>query len=123
MFRKLKIVAWLGVGMVVIGLPLSFYSSSLMVDGDLYSNNGYQIAYYLAMAGVVLMALGGIITRPRFFWPVSILVGIAYIASLYGWLGDTDAGFTSMAMVLIPGLGCILLGIFVRRFTANRNKA
>jgi peptidoglycan/LPS O-acetylase OafA/YrhL len=123
MFKKLRIFAWLGLGLVVIGLPISFYSSVLLANDGLYSNSGYRIAYTLAMVGVILMALGGIIARPRLLWLVSIITGIAYIASLYGWLGNNDADFTGITMVLIPGLVCIILGLLMRRLPGKRGKA
>jgi len=114
--------AWLGVGLVLVGLPISFYSSVLLTNNELYSNNGYWIAYILAIIGVIMMVLGGIITRPRLLWLVSIVIGVAYIASLYGWLGNNDADFTGVTMVLIPGLVCIILGLLIRRLSGKRNK-
>lgn len=123
MFKKLRILAWLGVGLVLLGLPISFYSSVLLTNNGLYSNNGYQIAHILAIIGVIMMALGGIITRPRLLWLVSIITGIAYIASLYGWLGNNDADFTSVTMVLIPGLVCIILGVLIRRLSSTGKRA
>jgi len=121
--KRLRIIAWLGVGLVVLGLPLSFYSSVLMTRGDLDSTNGYWIAYMLAIFGVVLLVVGGIITRPRFLWIAAIIAGIAYIASLYGWLGDNEAGLTGVIMVILPGLIYILLGLLIRRFSRKRKKA
>lgn len=123
MSKKLRISAWLGIALVAIGLPFSFYSSSLLNNGSLYSNNGFQIAYILAMVGVIMMFLGGIFTRPRLLWLVSIIIGIAYIASLYGWVVNGDAGFMDMIMVLLPGLICIILGLFLHRLSAKRKKA
>ena len=120
--RRLRTIAWLGVGMVVLGLPLSFYSSVLLTNEELGSTNGYWIAYILAIFGVVLLVVGGIITRPRFLWIAAIIAGIAYIASLYGWLGNNDAGFMGVVMVTLPGLAYIILGLLIRRFSRKRKK-
>jgi len=120
--KRLRTIAWLGVGMVVLGLPLSFYSSVLMTREELGSNNGYWIAYMLAIFGVVLLVIGGIITRPRFLWLAAIVAGIAYIVSLYGWLGNNDAGITGVIMVTLPGLVYIILGLLIRRFSRKRKK-
>ena len=120
--RRLKILAWVGVGVIALGLPLSFYSSVLATRGDLGSYNGYWIAYTISILGVVLMVMGGVITRPRFYWLAAIIIGIAYIASLYGWLGNNSAGFTGMIMVILPGLAAILVGLFVYRLSGRRKK-
>ena len=113
----------MGVGLVATGLPFAFYSSSLLTNDELYSNNGYRIAYILSIIGVIMMSLGGVITRPRFLWQVSIITGIVYIASLYGWLLNGDADFMGVVMVLLPGLVCIILGLMLRRIPGKRKKA
>ena len=117
--KRLRKLTWLGVGLMVLALSLALYSSIAALDYFTL----YQMAYYLSIFGVVLMAFAGFISRPRFFWLVAIVVGIAYIASLYGWLGDNDAGFTGVIMVLIPGLVSIMLGVLINRTSGRRKKA
>lgn len=106
----------MGAGLLVLGIALSFYSSIAALD---YTTL-YQVAYYLAIIGVIMMGLTGFIARPRLFWLVSIVLGIAYIASFYGWLGNNNAGFTGVIMVLVPGFASIILGVLISRTSGKR---
>ena len=104
-------------GLVALASALALYSSI----NESESLN-YNIAWILAIFGTILVAIAGFISRPRFFWLVAIVIGIAYIASLYGWLGDNMAGLIGFVMVLMPGAVCIILGILIKR-TSGGGKA
>ena len=115
--KKLRNFTWLGVGLVALASALALYSS---INGSESLN--YNIAWILAIFGTILVAIAGFISRPRFFWLVAIVIGIAYIASLYGWLGDNSAGFIGLIMVTMPGIVCIILGVLIKRTSGNKKK-
>lgn len=108
----------MGLGLMVLSLPFSFYSSIADVD----YNTLYQTAYYIAILGAIIMAGAGIIARPRWLWVAAIIAGVAYMASLYGWLMDNDAGFSGVSMVLVPGFVAVLFGLVLRRFIVKPQK-
>jgi hypothetical protein len=105
----LKIGAWFGLVLIALGLPLSFSSSSTWINtGQLGSGIGYWLSWLLAVAGVLLIIIGGIITRPRFLWIGAILVGSIYIASFYGWIAKESEPI--LFLILLPGIVCIVGG-------------
>ena len=115
--KKIRTFAWLGVGLVASGSALAFYSSISGAD----SMTGYYMAWILSIFGTIALILAGIISRPRFFWLAAIMIGIFYIASLYGWMGNNTAGFIGVVMVTMPGTVCIITGTLIKRI-ASRSK-
>jgi len=116
--KKIKTFAWLGVGLMVLASALALYSSINAAEPE-----SYYMAWILSVVGTVMLVLTGFISRPRFFWLAAIIIGIAYIASLYGWLTDNTAGFMGLVMVTLPGVLCIIIGVLIKRTSASkRNK-
>lgn len=83
----LKIISWLGVGLVIPALLCSFSASynDLIYPGMTSSGVGYFVAMCFGAVAVILSLVCGLISRPRFFWIGCIIIGIIYIASFYGW--------------------------------------
>jgi len=114
----LKFLAWIGLLIILPGLLLSYSSSWVMVSrpGQLGSGVGYFAATCIGAFGTLLALIGGFISRPRYFWIGAIVVGIAYIASFYGYAFDFEAKFILGLFVgLLPGLACIATGIVMRK--------
>jgi hypothetical protein len=109
----LKIVAWLGLVPIVLGLPLSFSNSFTWTStGQLGVGLGYWLAWILAWAGTPLVIIGGIITRPRLLWMAAILVGFTYIASFHGWIAKEFEPF--LLLILLPGIFCVVGGGIIK---------
>ena len=113
--KKIRTFAWLGVGLVALASALALYNSISGAD----SMTGYYMAWILSIFGTIALVLAGFVSRPRLFWLAAVITGIAYIASLYGWLGDNDAGFIGVVMVTMPGTICIVSGIVIRRLSGK----
>jgi len=118
----LQIIAWLGA--LIIGLAVSMVYSAGGFDVDMYGM-GLLIATMVCFLGVFLLLLGGLTSRGRFLWIITLLVAIAYLAVLprvwmphqkieqnVGWLDWQDCVFSAF-----PGVICFIGGIIMRRLT------
>jgi len=80
--KVLKVIAWAGVGFIALGLPLAFSSSSTMATtGQLGSGVGCWLAWVLGIFGTLLVLIAGFISKPRYLWIGSIVIGLVYISS------------------------------------------
>ncbi len=113
----LKILAWFGLVLIVLGLLLSYSSSWTWIStGQLGSGVGYVVTAGVGVIGTLLALIGGVITRPKYFWIGAIVVGVAYIASFYGYVVDFETKFIlGLFVMLLPGLVCIAAGIVIRK--------
>ena len=126
MMKILKVVAWVGAGIMALGTPLAFScSESLMSIGP----RGAGVAWWgftwiLGGIGTLLLLVGGFISKPRFLPLGAIVIGLVYISSFYGLLlysleNGTILGFIP---VLLPGLACIIGGIVMWRLSRMPSK-
>jgi len=113
----LTIIAWLGLLIIVPGLLLSYSSSWTWIStGQLGSGVGYVVTAGVGAIGTLLALIGGFIARPKYFWIGAIVVGVAYIASFYGYVVDFETKFIlGLFVMLLPGLACIAAGIVIRK--------
>jgi len=117
--KVLKVIAWAGVGFIALGLPLAFSSSSTMATtGQLGSGVGCWLAWVLGIFGTLLVLIAGFISKPRYLWIGSIVIGLVYISSFYGiipWWVETNKLVAGIGINLSPGLACIIGGIVMQR--------
>jgi len=115
----LKFLTWIGLLIVLAGLVFSYSSSWVMVSrGQLGSSVGYVITALIGAVGTLLALIGGFIARPKYFWIGSLVVGIAYIASFYGYFFgytvELNAWFVpGLLLMLLPGLACVVAGVVI----------
>lgn len=111
----LTIIAWLGLLIIMPGLLLSYSSFWTWVStGQLGSGVGYVVAAGVSVIGTLLALIGRFIARPKYFWIGLIVVGVAYVASFYGYVVDFEAKFIpGLFMMLLPGVVCIAAGIVI----------
>ena len=121
---RLKIAAWVAVGIILLGTPLAFsYSKSLISIGP----RGVGVAWWgftwiLGGIGTVILLVTGFISKPRFLAVGAVVVGLIYISSFYGLIlhslqNDTIPGSIP---VLLPGLACIIGGIVMQRLSRGQ---
>ncbi|MFC1865371.1 hypothetical protein ACFLYB_01490 [Chloroflexota bacterium] len=120
------IIAWIGIGIVTFGAMISFWTSWVMVM-DSYRIGvdwGHTFGLLFGVLGLVFMLIGGLISKPRYFWLASIIVGSFYIISFFdiyqglsSRLHDNqiDLLLIELAISVLPGLVAILEGIWLRR--------
>jgi len=124
--KVLKVLAWVGVGFIALGLPLSFSSSITWTStGQLGSGVGYWLAWVLGIFGTILMLAGGFVAKPRYLWIGAIVIGLAYISSFYAgipWWAETNKRLAGLATMLSPGVACIIGGIIIQRLSSKSSE-
>jgi hypothetical protein len=80
-----KTVAWIGLLVVITGSIMSFSTSWTMTFSSVQIGVdwGHAIATIFGIAGLVLMLIGGIISRPKYFWIAAIIAGLFYTVSFF----------------------------------------
>ena len=75
---------------------------------------------------MILTLIGGLISRPRFFWIACLIMGGVYILSFYGfflvmldsrWIERTGIAqaISGLILSLLPGIILIIEGIILRK--------
>lgn len=128
----LKVVAWVGVGIIALGTPLAFSSSETIVNWGSTAGFGFQLALILAIPGTLLVLIGGFIAKPRYLWIGAVVVGLTYISSFYGVFlslmpvpvetNELIRGSSLLLLLLSPGLACIIGGIVMWRLSRMSSK-
>jgi hypothetical protein len=81
----LQIIAWIGAGLVALGTVVVFLALIFGVGGVDFA---HPIAIFLAIVGVPLMLIGGLIGRPKYFWLASIIVSASYFIAFSPLIED-----------------------------------
>lgn len=125
-----KVVAWTGLGVMAIGVAISFYVWMALIDYNpgihpTFGPEGWWLIILpVDILGLLLMYVGGLIARPKFLWLASISIGILHIVvsvppewsflvrriheqGIKGLLSDINSSF------VLPGLLAIILGILL----------
>jgi len=120
-----KITAWTGLGIVAIGATISFYSSWIIaLDPNWIGvDYGHMFGLLLSIIGLLFMLIGGLLSKPKYFWIGSIIVGCFYIVSFFSmyqyWptrIDDNQIDFllSEMAISFLPGLVAIIEGMWLK---------
>ncbi len=115
----LQFIAWIGALIVGLSVVMMYGAGGYNVDMV-----GMAVGFSATMCfiGVFFLLLGGLISRGRFLWMITLLVGIAYIAVLprvwvphetkYGRVGLMSVD--TFVISAFPGVVCIIGGIWMR---------
>ena len=109
----MRIFALLGIGCLAIAIFLLFTGE----DG--IERIGLSLfAYYFGMAGLFLLLIAGLISRPPYLWIAAVITGILYIAIMvYGFQGG------DWNIVFVPGLIFILVGLLIKLLNVDAEKS
>jgi glycerol uptake facilitator-like aquaporin len=122
----LNAIGWIGFAIIGVSLPL-IYSCAGPNVGMIGMCLGFSS--WIAALGVVLLLIGGFLSKWRYWWIVALIMGAAYVlASIPGLYANEAREAARCAeyqleykidyyiwiMVLLPGLGCIIGGIIMR---------
>ncbi|MFZ7101026.1 MAG: hypothetical protein ACOWWO_00010 [Peptococcaceae bacterium] len=118
-----KFIAWLGIVLFTSGAIIAFYSSwelLLAEPGEIGVLFGYMFAMWFGIPGIVMMIIGGLISKPKYFWLASIITGSFYIISFfYAYINIFESRFISIIEMLsisaLPGLLSVIMGIQLKR--------
>lgn len=82
----------------------------------------YQhIIWMFCLLGLVIASVGGLIGKPRYFWPLFVVVGAVYVisTSIVMLAEGPVAGAIRVTLVTLwiasPGIGFIIEGVIIRR--------
>ena len=124
-----KIVAWLGIIIVIFGAIVSFWESFAITFSYVGVDFGHFYAAILGIIGLILMLPGGFVSKPKYFWQASIITGSFFIISFFGLTQFLPNDFTFdqtgvllqlLAISVLPGLIMIAEGIALKRMEAKK---
>ena len=115
-----KVVAWVGIGIMAVASAFAFF----VCTAPPFVSEGWVLLVVFAtlpgILGVLLVLIGGFVSKPRYLWIASIIVGALFVSSFYGVA--LDYGMLSLVLFSSPGLACIIGGI-VMQWLSHRGKA
>jgi membrane-bound ClpP family serine protease len=122
-----KVIAWFGLVLFTLGAIIAFYGSWVFLlaePGERGVLFEYMFAMWFGIPGIVLMIIGGIISKPKNFWLASIITGVFYIISFfYAYIHISESRFIFIIEVLsisvLPGLIAVIMGIQLKKDEKN----
>ena len=117
--KVLKDVAWVGIGIMVGALTFAFF---VCISPPMVSEGWVLLVAFATLPGIlgVLMVLiGGFVSKPRYLWIASIIVGALFVSSFYC---SAHHGLLTFVLFTSPGLVCIVGGM-VMGWLSHRGKA
>ena len=118
----MKILAWLGLSFVLIGLLASTADSINYSRGiNIGFGGGYAIAITLGFLGILLALIGGLSVKPSHFWLFSLIVGILYVVSFSGYFLNFKPSIMALLLNLLPGFVLIVEGVGIS-YISRREK-
>ncbi len=121
----LKVIAWIGLGFMAIGVAISFYTWISIINyvPERYPTMGPGFGWILIIPldilGLLLMTIGGMIARPKYLWLAIISTGLLHILisapQLPHLVQMQGRGLLSITFnsLVSPGVLAILLGILL----------
>jgi len=117
----LNIIGWIGFGIIGVSLPAMYSCAGPNVG---MVGMCLVVSSWIGTLGVVLLLIGGFLSRWRYWWIVALVMGVAYVSAsipgLYG-MEASEAGKCAeqwfWIMILLPGLACIIGGIVMQRLS------
>lgn len=128
----LNVIGWIGFAIIGISLPLLYTCAGPNV-GMIGMCLG--VFSWIGDLGVVLLLIGGFLSKWRYWWIVALVMGVAYIsASIPGLYANEvreaarcaeyqlayQIDYYLWTIVLIPGLSCIIGGIIMKWLLGRR---
>jgi len=106
--KVLKVVAWVGIGIMVGALTFAFF---VCISPPKASEGWVLLVAFATLPGILgtlLVLIGGFVSKPRYLWIASIIVGALFVSSFYC---SAHHGLLTFVLFTSPGLVCIIGGI------------
>ena len=124
--KVLKVIAWVGIGVMVGASAFSFF---VCIAPPMVSEGWGLLLVFGTLPGilgVLLVLIGGFVSKPRYLWLASIIVGVLFVSSFYGLATPLVPslplyGMLSFILFSSPGLVCIIGGV-VMGWLSHRGK-
>ncbi|MFZ7101025.1 MAG: hypothetical protein ACOWWO_00005 [Peptococcaceae bacterium] len=125
-----KTVAWVGAVLLFIGAIISFYSSwqlMLAEPGEIGVGFGHWFAIIFGLPGIVLMIIGGLISKPKYFWFASVTAGLFYIISFFSMYSQFPESrieyiLRTLSFSFLPGLIPVFMGWQLKKASDKDNE-
>ena len=136
----LKTIAWIGAGLMALAIMIVLISwwSRVNQPPSNYMTGGVAFIALFIIPLVILafffMLIGGLIGKPKYFWLVSLTLGILYIGTYfpvvqatinrihYSKPADIDIeDIITIIFCVVPGITAIVVGILLR--TVKKQKS
>lgn len=117
---KTRSIPILGLGLIALGTLLTFLTSVFFMSLEsLAASFGWSAGWLVAVAGIIVMLMGGVKGKPQYIWIGTIVIGLIYISSFYviihRWIEENQ--LEALIYFLSPGLACIITGTVMQRFS------
>jgi hypothetical protein len=114
-----KFIAWLGLVLFTLGAMIAFHGSwvyLLAEPGEIGVIFEYMFAIWFGIPGIVMMTIGGIISKPKYFWLASIIAGLFYIISFFAIYTQfpgckIEYILITLSFSILPGLIAVIMWI------------
>jgi hypothetical protein len=93
--------------------------------GEFGVDFGHWFAIIFGIPGIVLMIIGGLIAKPKYFWFASVTGGLFYIISFFSIYTQFPGGriehiLMTLSFTFLPGLIAVILGWWLKK-TSDKN--
>ena len=115
--KVMKVVAWVGIGVMAGASAFAFF---VCITPPMVSEGwGLLVAFATlpVILGVLLVLIGGFVSKPRYLWTASIIAGALFVSSFYC---SAHHGLLTFILFTSPGLVCIIGGVVMGCITASR---
>ncbi len=127
MKKFLNILAWSGIVLFTVGAIIAFSESWTITftSTQVGVAFGYLFALFFGIAGLVLIIIGGVISKPKYFWIGCIIAGLFYIISFFSFYiefpnySHIKYLLQEIGISILPGLIAIIEGVWLRRLESK----
>jgi len=124
--KVLRVVAWVGIGVMAGASAFAFF---VCTAPPMVSEGWVLLAVFATLPGILgalLVLIEGFVSKPRYLWIASIIVGVVNVSSFYCLALDVMVslplyGMLSFILFSSPGLVCIIGGV-VMGWLSHRGK-
>ena len=105
-----KVVAWVGIGIMAVTSAFAFF----VCTAPLMVSEGWVLLVAFAtlpgILGVLLVLIGGFVSKPRYLWIASIIIGALFVSAFYC---SMHLGLLTFFLFTSPGIACIIGGTVI----------
>ncbi|MCJ7515713.1 MAG: hypothetical protein MUO89_07100 [Dehalococcoidia bacterium] len=128
----LNVIGWIGVVIMGISLPLIYTCAGPNVGMISMCLGFFSL---IGDLGMLLLLIGGFLSKWRYWWTVAMVIGVAYIVASIPGIYTNEAydaarcaeyqltyrpDYFFCSIVLIPGLACIIGGVIMKWLLGRR---
>jgi hypothetical protein len=121
--KTATVIAWLGIVIYFLGIEQAIHWATYVSPPGVTVEPTY-FHLFLVPFGAALAVAGGIAAKPRYIWPVFVVIGIMHcVATLFfGWFSVFDLASIIITIVFnSPGVAFIITGLLIFWYRRKEN--